>query len=139
MVDFRQYLQINEAIDMDDPFFDEFASESPFDPIEVGDYILHLFASEESFCSPQENSFDPYYYVAWEMMVEKKHRHYDMVVVTHKIFNELGYESFEEDDVYAAYVPTELVQEIFNHLVDKIKIPILPNRKSDKKKNNKDK
>lgn len=137
MVDFREYVKVNPSIDMDDPFFDEFSSESPFDPIDIGEYLLHLFASEESFCQPQENSFDPYYYTEWEVMIEKKHRHYDMVVVTHKIFNEIGYPSFEEDDIYAAYVPVDLVQEIFDYLTDKIRIPILPNKRNTKNKKDK--
>jgi len=123
MVDFRNYLQVKEGFDPE--YIDEFTDLSPFDPIQIGKYTLHLFASEDSYCSPQENTLDPYYYQAWEMMIEMEHPQYDMVVCTHKIFNQIGYPSFQEDDLYAAFVDTELVQEIFEHLVNKIELPTL--------------
>lgn len=134
MVDFRNYLTISDGFDPE--HFDEYSETSPFAPIEIGKYVLHLFASEDSYCSPQENTVDPYYYQAWEMMVEMKHPQYDMVVCTHEIFNQIGYPSFQEDDLYAAFVDTELVQEVFEHLVNKIELPTLkrPTRTSQRKK-----
>lgn len=133
MVDFRNYLTVRE--DFDPELFDEYTETSPFAPIDIGDYKLHLFASEDSYCSPQENTVDPYYYQAWEMMIEMEHPQYDMVVCTHKIFNQIGYPSFQEDDLYAAFVDTELVQEVFEHLVNKIELPTLkrPTRTSQRK------
>ena len=89
MVDFRNYLTVRE--DFDPELFDEYTETSPFAPIDIGDYKLHLFASEDSYCSPQENTVDPYYYQAWEMMIEMEHPQYDMVVCTHKIFNQIRY------------------------------------------------
>lgn len=126
MTDFREYITLMEGIDEEEFMYDdEFEAVSPFEPIEIGDYILHLYASENDLCSPLINSTDPYLYDSWEMTIEKKDPRYDMVVVTHKIFNKIGYSAFQPDDVYAAYVPTELVQEIFNYLVSTIKLPKL--------------
>lgn len=142
MVDFREYLVISDHID-DEDFYededDEFYDEdeyfvSPFDPIDLGDYILYLNASEASFCSPMVNSDNPYTYDAWELMIEKKDDRYDKVIVTHTIFNELGYGSFEDDDVYAAFVPNELIQELFDYLIQSIKIPKLEEPTKKKKK-----
>jgi hypothetical protein len=125
MIDFQRYLEpLGNEIDV---FDDEFESVSPFAPIEIGSYVLHLFASEEDLCEPRINSLNPYTFSAWEVMIEKKHKRYDMAVVTHIIFRELGFEGFENHDVYAGYVPSEIVQDIFNHLVNKIKLPKIKN------------
>jgi hypothetical protein len=137
MIDFRNYMQVNESIDTSDFFDDEFDVESPFIPIEIGDYIIHIFASENNYCLPQINSFNPWDFASFEIMIEKNDPKFDFVVVTHKIFNEMGYVSFGEDDIYAAYVPVELVQEIFEYLVNKIKLPIFDNIKNIKQKKKK--
>jgi len=60
-------------------------------------------------------------------MIEKKHKRYDMAVVTHIVFANMGFIGFENHDVYAGYVPSELVQEIFDYLVSKIKLPKVKN------------
>jgi hypothetical protein len=126
MVDFREYLAISEGIDNEDFYDDdEFYDDDSFifEPIDLGEYILHLYANDEALCSPKINSNDPYVYDAWEVMVEKKHPLYDKVIVTHLIFNKLGYQSFDDGDIYAAFVPNDLVQEVFNYLLDSIKLP----------------
>jgi len=126
MVDFRNYITLMEGVEDDDMWADEeFEITSPFDSIEIGDYILHLYASENDFCSPKINSKNPYDYDSWEMAIEKLDNRYDFVVVTHKIFNKIGYHAFQPDDVYAAYVPNELVQEIFDYLISTVKLPRL--------------
>jgi hypothetical protein len=126
MIDFRQYLELIEGFDeVEYDFDDEFESISPFAPIEIGNYVLNLYASENDLCSPLINSINPYDYDSWEMSIEKKDTRYDYVLCTHKIFNRIGYTAFQPDDVYAAYVPTELVQQVFDYLVSTIKLPKL--------------
>jgi len=132
MIDFREYLQIEDYLmeESDDIFeyYDEQTGEfkydeSPFAPIEIGDYVLYLFASEQNFCSPQFNSFDKYFFNAWEVCVEKFHSQYGYVVCTAEVMNELGFDKFEAEDHYVAYAGIETVQKIFEHLVNKLKLP----------------
>ena len=91
MVDFRKYITLMDGVEDDDMWLDdEFEVTSPFEAIEIGDYILHLYASENDFCSPKINSLNAYDYDSWEMAIEKLDNRYDFVVVTHKIFNRIG-------------------------------------------------
>jgi len=56
--------------DFDDDEYDEYDSldvESPFAPIQLGEYIIHLYASEYSFCTPRMNSVDKYAYTQWNL------------------------------------------------------------------------
>jgi hypothetical protein len=121
----------NEEYFDDDESYNEFLEDdydngvgdvSPFAPIEIGDYILHLYASEFNFCTPRINSYDKYDFEEWELMIEKKHPKWDFVVCSSEIMNEIGYDNFLKDDIYIAYADTELVQKIFNHLLEKIDI-----------------
>lgn len=133
MVDFREYLQIEDyLLDEDEDILDEYVedtgrleyNESPFAPIEIGDeYVLYLFASEQNFCTPQMNSMDKYFYKTWEVCIEKFHQQYGYVICTAEIMNEIGFEKFEPMDHYVAYAEVETVQEIFDCLLNKLYIP----------------
>ena len=83
------------------------------------------FLGDKEIIKAGLNSKNPYDYESWEMAIEKIDDRYDFVVVTHKIFNKIGYHAFQPDDVYAAYVPNELVQEIFDYLISTVKLPRL--------------
>lgn len=133
MVDFREYLRVEEYLESEsDDIFDTMDSitgelrynESPFAPIEIGRYILHLYASEQNFCSPQINSLDKYDYDAWEVMIEKNHPKYGYVICTAEVMNELGFDKFEPMDHYVAYSDIDTVQQIFDTLLDKLYIPV---------------
>lgn len=105
---------------LEDDIDEERLSASPFAPIRIGDYVLHLMASEDSFCSPRISSYDKYVYQQWEVMIEVKHPKWDFVVCSSEIMNELGYDAFLKDDMYIAYADVELVQKIFEHLLEKM-------------------
>lgn len=131
MVDFREYLQIEEYLNTEtDDIFDYYDEktghfkydESPFAPIEIGKYTLYLYASEQNFCSPQMNSFDKYFFDTWEVMIEKLHPKYGYVICTAEIMNEIGFGKFEPEDHYVAYTEIQTIQEIFDCLVDKLDI-----------------
>lgn len=136
MVDFREYLQVEDYLleENDDIIFNnnefdgEFDAfqyfESPFKPIDIGDYILYLFASEQNLCSPAISTLDKYSYDAWEVSIEKFHPKYGYVVCSSEIMNELGYNEFGPTDYYIAYTPVDLVQQIFEHILNKLKLPI---------------
>lgn len=123
MNDFRNYLKLKEGYD--EHFFyhplNDIEVMSPFQPIEIGNYIINLYASENDLCSPLINSLNPYDFESWEMTIEKTTK-YEDEDVTYKIFNNLGYESFKKNEI-GAYVPNDLVQEVFDYLTLMIKLP----------------
>lgn len=140
MIDFREYVEVEPYIhfksdNTSDEFVDEFEEdnfddlnsyeyfESPFTPVEIGDYVLSLYASQQNFCTPAMNSYDKYFFQQWELCIEKVHDKYGYVVCTAEVMNELGFDSFKPMDYYIAYADIELTQRIFDHLLNKLKLP----------------